>query len=314
MLRKAQVVDHLLITVCVGATKPSSLPNLVRAIRRQQWQEWELVILGQGPRESELRGAVSRAADGDGRIRYQHLSQSGLSRARNHSLEVADGAVLAFTDDDCEPQDDWLSTLAAAFGADPALGVVGGAVVCPVERLGPLATCPVLTPTEALYDPARNRQDPPLGWDWIGANFAIRREVAKTIGRFDECLGAGADFPAGEDTDYKLRLEKAGVRMLSTPRSVVLHAAGVRRGLAQVLRSQSNYSTGNGALAAKLTLMDDPRGELWLQDTLSTGRIRGHLRNPTRIGVDLRRARIFAAAYECCKSRFRVEGGLLRLR
>ena len=60
--------------------------------------------------------------------------------------------------------------------------------------------------------------------------------MAKRLGTFDECLGAGADFPAAEDTDYKLRLEAAGIRMLTTPRAAVVHTYGVRKGWA-ILRS-----------------------------------------------------------------------------
>ncbi|HVB77914.1 MAG TPA: glycosyltransferase [Candidatus Nitrosotalea sp.] len=311
----AQGGAGLSIAVCVGATRSASLPGLIRAIRCQDWPEWDLLILGQGPREVALREAVNSASGGDPRIQYHHLDRSGLSRARNRSIELAANPIVAFTDDDCEPHSSWLSTLAAEFLADPALGVVGGAVLRPRARLGPLATCPAVTPSEALYEPGGDRLQPPPGWDWIGANFAIRREVALRIGSFDQCLGAGADFPAGEDTDYKLRLESSGIRMLSTPRSVVVHSAGVRRGML-AWHSQANYAAGNGAVAAKLTLMNDARGEQWLEETRSAVRGAG-LRDPVRILPGARYARYarkFEAAYRRCLNTYRVSGGLLQHR
>jgi len=308
----AQGGAGLSIAVCVGATRSGSLPGLIRAIRCQDWPEWDLLILGQGPREAALREAVNGASRGDGRIHYHHLDRPGLSRARNRSIELATNPIVAFTDDDCEPHPNWLTTLAAEFLADPALGVVGGAVLRPRARLGPFATCPAATPAEALYEPVGDRFQPPPGWDWIGANFAIRREVALRIGPFDQCLGAGADFPAGEDTDYKLRLESSGIRMLSTPRSVVIHSAGVRRGMA-AWQNQANYAAGNGAVAAKLTLVNDARGEQWLEKTRSAVRV-ARLRDPLRTLRGACYAGKFEAAYRSCLKTYRVSGGLLQHR
>lgn len=296
------------ISVCVPTTRWDTVGATIRAIRRQTWMDWELIVLGQGAREP-LEAAVQQASAGDERVRYVQLQDRGLSLARNAALAMVAGSVVAFTDDDCEPRPDWLQTLAAAFLADPELGLVGGAVVSPETR-GRLTSCPTISPAEALYDPALDHKRPPAGWDWIGANFAIRRDVAEQVGTFDECLGAGADFPAAEDTDYKLRLEAAGVRMLSTPRSAVVHTYGVRKGWA-VLRSQKNYATGNGGMAGKLTLLGDVRGEKWLAETRH-GWLDESRRAPHRFPRGLRRMHYFSAAYERCIRGYGVVDGRLR--
>ncbi len=300
--------DGLPIYVCVPTTRQDIVGATIKAIRRQTWSDWELIVVGQGAHEA-IQAAVFEAADGDARVRYVPLPGRGLSMARNAGMANAAGAVVAFTDDDCEPQPEWLSSIAHAFVSDCRIGVVGGAVLTPTT-LGPLVTCPTVSPAEAVYDPATNPRRPPDGWDWIGANFAIRRPVATELGQFDECLGAGADFPAAEDTDYKLRLEAAGVRMLSTPKAAVVHTYGVRRGLSAVLNSQRNYATGNGGMAAKLTLQGDSRGEAWLAAT----RVEclRELRGAPHRGVrGLRRLHYFSAAYKQCLREFRVVGGLL---
>jgi glycosyltransferase involved in cell wall biosynthesis len=299
--------EGLPISVCVPTTRCDTVGATIAGVRGQTWRDWELIILGQGERQA-LEAAVTRAADGDRRIRYVHLQGRGLSLARNAGLQHASGQVLAFTDDDCEPRLDWLTCIALAFLDDPELGLVGGAVLAPANK-GALSTCPIVSPLEVVYDPRSNGRLAPRGWDWIGANFAVRQKVASRLGRFDECLGAGADFPAGEDTDYKLRLEAAGVRMLSTPKSAVVHTFGVRKGLA-VLRSQRNYATGNGGMAAKLTLLGDPRGRQWLDETRK-GSIRD-FRAPYRGLRGLRRWHYFSTAYRRCLRDYRVEDGLLR--
>jgi GT2 family glycosyltransferase len=305
---------HPTMSVCIPATRPESLGSAIRSLRAQSRSGWEAIVLGQGDSATEegLRAATSAAAGDDSRVRYVHLSRRGLSRARNAAFREAGGEVVAFLDDDCEADPSWLETVASAFDGDPTLGVVGGAVA-PLGRVGPLSSCPTLLPAESVYDPTATPQhQPPPGWDWIGANFAIRAEVAARVGAWDIHLGAGAEFPAGEDTDYKLRLEALGVRMLTTPRSLVLHSSGTRAARA-ALRSQRNYAFGNGALAAKQTLSGDPRGRLWLRRTrweCLTGWLRRG--RPHRLPVDLRRGLWFEMGYWRCLRHYRLdEAGLL---
>ena len=306
--REPRIQPSVPISVCVPATRPDTIGATVRAIRRQTWTDWELLVLGQGA-EEPMHAAVVEAAAGDARVQHVHLSGRGLSLARNAALAHASGAVIAFTDDDCEPRDGWLASIGSAFRDDPELGLVGGAVVTPAA-LGWLTTCPTVSPAEAVYDPAQAPRRPPQGWDWIGANFAIRRDVAQRLGRFDECLGAGADFPAAEDTDYKLRLEAAGVRMLTTPRATVVHTNGVRHGWKAMLNSQRNYATGNGGMAGKLTLMGDARGQEWLEDTRRE--CRADLGRPDRAFRSLRRLHYFTAAYNRCVDGYQVDDRCLK--
>ena len=54
----------------------------------------------------------------------------------------------------------------------------------------------------------------------------LRIPVVETVGKFDETLGPGAGTPwgAGEDTDYYLRISKAGFNIYSNPDLVVYHS------------------------------------------------------------------------------------------
>ena len=303
-------------TVCIPTIRAAALGRTVRSVLGQTWQDWELLVVGQGDAATAeaLRAAVSEAAGHDPRVTYVHLTELGCSRARNAGTRLSRGEIIAFLDDDCEADPSWLETIVTAFDADPDLGVVGGAVIGP-EKLGALTACPTVMPAEAVYDPALTPQNPPAGWDWIGANCAFRITAAARVGLWDEVLGPGMAFPVGEDTDYKQRLEALGVRMLTTPRSRILHSSGVRSGRA-ALRSQRNYALGNGAVAAKQTLSGDPRGRLWLREPhrrCLTDWVRR--RRPQRLPVDLRHLLWFELGYRRCGRRYEVDpAGLLRLR
>lgn len=248
-----------MITVCIGSIRDSTLPHAIQAIQAQSHQDWELVVVLQGT--AGWAEAEALAAS-DGRIRLVHDDGRGLSRARNLAATLARGDILAFTDDDCEPSPLWLAVIDARFQADPALGILAGSVEAgPRLRRGP-STCPSLKAAETRHDPATSSIAPAES-GWIGANFAVRKSAFLAIGPFDECLGAGAAFRGGEEIDYKLRAETAGVVVATTPLAVVRHTYGRRYGLRTVWQLLANYGFSTGAVAGKLVLAEDPRGARW---------------------------------------------------
>lgn len=252
-----------MFTVCVPTIRATTLLATVDAIRRQTWQDWELIVVGQGD-SPDLMQVAEQIERLDSRIRYVHFAQKGISIARNAGLRVARGDWIAMTDDDCEPAEDWLAILAEYFQSDRSISLVGGPLVRPPRPRKQIGFCPNLIVAEAIYDPAATPGLPPRGWNWVGANFAVTRALVDRVGLFDEQLGAGTCFPAGEDTDYKLRIEALSLKQASTPRAIVYHTYGWRLGMKATLRHVNAYSRGNGALAGKLTLLQDPRGKAWL--------------------------------------------------
>ena len=251
------------ITVSIPTVRPKTLRCAIDSIRRQSYTDWELIVVGQGP-DDELRRVTEECAALDARIRYLHLNQLGISHARNAAVAEAQGEILAFTDDDCEADPGWLSEIAQCFDEDSQLGLVGGSLLAPNVHQHLLAVCPEIRPSEVTYDPVRDGHKAPPGFDFTGANFAMRRSVALRVGPFDECMGVGAIFASAEDLDYKLRVESADIRMRSTPKLVVRHTHGCRIGFKAVFRHRRSYAVGQGALAAKMTMRGDPRGRQWL--------------------------------------------------
>jgi GT2 family glycosyltransferase len=267
------------ITVGIASIRANTVEAAARSICRQTWSDWELLIVGQGPEACErthaLKAAGERLEEGDSRIKYVHLAQMGVSKARNEFICRAQGEIIAIIDDDCEADPDWLAVMGGCLQDNPSVGLVGGALVAtPLTTRAPsaaaftwlgLSACPTMVPAETLYDPTIDQDMPPPGWDWVGASVAMRADAVAQVGLFDEFIGPGTAFPGGEDTDYKLRLEAAGIRMMATPRAVVRHTYGHRVGLRVVARSSRAYARGAGAVAAKLTLAGDPRGLAWVR-------------------------------------------------
>jgi GT2 family glycosyltransferase len=275
-----------------------------------------LIVVAQGPSADGVADAVERHLGTAHKSCVIPQAGRGLSRARNAAVMAADGDVIAMIDDDCEADPDWINVIVDRFVAVPHAGIVGGAVVAPPTRLRGPGNCPSCSPAEALYEPSMRPERPPVDFGFIGANFAFRRRTAELVGEFDEFLGAGAIFPVAEEIDFRRRAEQLGIAILTTPKSVVYHTYGWRHGVNAVWNLQRNYARGNGAYAAKLTMLGDRGGRQQLSEmrrlTASDWLER---RRPVALPAGLRRYYHFAAGYRECIRRFCIdERGLLQPR
>ena len=166
-------------------------------------------------------------------VRYWREEQPGLSRARNAALTLAQGRVLAFTDDDVRPAPGWVAAVDAVTretGAD----VLGGRILPEWEAPPPawLSRRPRLWSYLTVLDhdaPAvlAGAHGVPTVW---GANMAARREVLADLRGFDPRRGViGTTLHGGEDLDMVTRALAAGYRAVYDPRVVVAHRVGPER-------------------------------------------------------------------------------------
>ena len=86
----------------------------------------------------------------------------------------------------------------------------------------------------------------------VSAGLVVERSALAAVGGFDERLGAGAEFPSGEESDLVFRLLEAGYSGAYVPEASVIHAEpfAVREPHQQIERAY-HYGRGWGALFAK---------------------------------------------------------------
>lgn len=142
--------------------------------------------------------------------------QPGVSRGRYAGIRVAQGELIAFTDDDCYPAEDFLSAVAQCF-REHDIGYLGGRVLLFDPADLPITIQPL---NETVKIAASAYMPPGL---IHGANFAFRREVLKRIGGFDIHLGPGTPCMAADDTDLMQRASVAGYAGLYSPTALVHH-------------------------------------------------------------------------------------------
>jgi GT2 family glycosyltransferase len=163
-------------------------------------------------------------------------SDPGLSLGRNVALESVVTELIAFVDDDVSFPSGWAPALVAAFEEAARVGAVCGRGRTPAGRLYPGS------PSGVYRWPAN-----PFGLG-NGFNLALRVAAARDVGGFNEQLGAGARFRAGEDTDLLYRLMRAGWTVLCTDEADVVHHDW--RGRREELRLHFGYGIGAGAQTA----------------------------------------------------------------
>lgn len=165
-------------------------------------------------------------------VTYLHEPQQGKSFALNRGLAQSQGDVLALTDDDVVPDQDWLSRVVDAFRHSDATFVFGKvlprwSVVPPPELLteraqhiwGPLALLDY-GDIPAQYGPESRGLGLP-----IGANLSLSRHAIQTIGGWRTDLGkVNNTLISGEDHEIFMRLRRHGLfRGLYDPQNAVRH-------------------------------------------------------------------------------------------
>jgi glycosyltransferase involved in cell wall biosynthesis len=207
---------------------------------------WQLIVVDNGCSDETSNRLEEFTHYFRGQLTTIREARPGLGRARNAGWRAARAPLIAFTDDDCYPANDYLPAIASAF-ADASIGFVGGRVLLHDESDAPIT---IKTIMQDQY--AEPGDFIPAGWIH-GANMAFRREVLIQINGFDELLGAGTLFPC-EDADAMLRALAAGWRGKYDFRPVVPHHHGRKPGtekLAQLLRS---YAFARGSYYMKCVL------------------------------------------------------------
>ena len=174
---------------------------------------------------------------------------SGLAVARNLGVSRSSGIYIAFTGDECEVRPGWLAALHTALVRDDRIGLVFGRVRAPVydHASGFVPSHEVARYVVADHIEQKTRIE------GMGACMAVRRAAWEGLGGFDEALGSGAPFRAGEDADFVVRALLAGWHVAETPTASVTHYGF--RTWAQRDRQVDGDMYGLGAVNMKMLRM-----------------------------------------------------------
>jgi glycosyltransferase involved in cell wall biosynthesis len=255
--REVLATAPLISVVICTRDRADQLATCLRHIERQVYPRFEVVVVDNAPTTDAVRVLVE-GRPGGVTYRYTTEPRGGLSWARNAGIAAASGEIIAFIDDDEQPDPHWLAGIAGGFTRGDGVGCVTGMIL------------PLRLDTEVQewfewngghskgrgFSPAIFAKDgpqsplyplPPFG---AGGNMAFRRETLARIGGFDVAMGAGTPARASEDTLALTLVLLAGYRIAYEPAAFLRHdhyaeVDGLERQL-------SGYGTGITAYYAAL--------------------------------------------------------------
>ncbi len=167
--------------------RPDQLLDLISCLQKQIERDFEVIIVDQSEKPWSECGR-----DFGFPLCYYHSPVKGAVRARNTGAMLAQGKVIAFTDDDCRPGASWLANARKYFGIEGVVGVEG---IITSDHHG-----------DDNWRPVTN-----VGFESIGfmtANLMVRSSVFHYLGGFDLQF----DHPHfREDTDFGWRMQQLGM-------------------------------------------------------------------------------------------------------
>ncbi len=233
-----QIQPSISLVVCTR-NRATRLPACLASLNRlKSAVAFEIVIVDNGSTDHTPDVLKEFASTSEATVVLIHEPRTGVSRAKNAGIRAARGAVIAFTDDDCYPAEDYLSAIVHCF-QDEKIAYLGGRVL-----LFDPADLPITI--QPLNHPVSISAGSYLKPGFIhGANFAFRREVFDQVGGFDPLLGPGTPLIA-EDSDMLQRVSLAGLSGLYTPLAIVHHhhRRQTKQDETNILKS---YALGRGA-------------------------------------------------------------------
>lgn len=180
------------------------LKNNIEALLRQDYpkSDYEILICDDGSKDNTKELVEGYIAENKlPRIKYLTQKNQGPAAVRNLGIRNATADIIAFTDDDCEVDPDWLSQIAASFSKDGGIVGVGGVTYSVPARITPF--------THQIEN-----KEP---WSFPTCNIAYRSDLLETLGGFDP------RFPfTNEDADISWRIESIG-KVVHNPKMRVLH-------------------------------------------------------------------------------------------
>jgi glycosyltransferase involved in cell wall biosynthesis len=231
--------------------RPDKIGNAVESVLANTYPNFDLTIIDQST-NGETEEISRRVGQRDGRIRYQRMSKSGLSRAYNRAIASTTGPIIAFTDDDCLVPSDWIEKIVTAFEEQRDGELMYGQVL----PAYPENDGEALTPLLRIDKPERLDRTSGFRVFGMGANFAARRSLFERAGMFDEVLGGGGPLKSSQDFDLAYRAYRRNAAILLRPEVIVRHDG--RREREDWPALLHAYGFGDGAFLSKHVRCRDP--------------------------------------------------------
>lgn len=243
-----------------------TLQPCLDSLTRLNYPSYQVIIVDDG--STDITAQVASVYKNFRLIRQDH---KGLSVARNTGIFAAAGEIVAFTDADCQADEDWLYYLVGDLLKGSFVGV-GGPNFLPADDSSVQAAVMV-----SPGGPAHVMLTDRLAEHIPGCNMAFYKWALLEIGAFDPIF-----HRAGDDVDICWRLQQRGFRIAFSPPGFVWHHR--RATIRAYLSQQSGYGEAEAMLVRRHPeYFNTFGGSVW----------QGRIYTSSKFGLTLRRPIIY---------------------
>ncbi len=192
------------------------LLNTLKDLLAQNYPDFEIIAVDQTDHPAPELNEFIKQND---QIRYFHLNKKSSPYARNVGAKHAKGEILLFLDDDVAIKERNFIKYHIENFDDSKIGLVGGRVVYGDEKpahteVGRLKFWGLKEITHFDSTIKGTIDHAP------GGNLSVLKKVFWEVGGFSEIYKGNAHM---EETDFCLRVKKAGLKMVFEPKAVLKH-------------------------------------------------------------------------------------------
>lgn len=198
--------------------RPLQIERCLAALAQMDYPQdrYEVIVVDDGGKTS-LRSIV----DGFGKgvsMTLVEQQNAGPAAARNRGVAEAKGDFIAFTDDDCMPDSQWLRQFAIALSQSPSAMVGGRTINALPNNLYSSASQALIDYLYSYYNGVNKSATQSVFF--ASNNIAMSKSLFLEIGGFD------VSFPlaAAEDRNLCDCWQQAGYKMKYVPSATIQHA------------------------------------------------------------------------------------------
>lgn len=222
---------------------PKRIGITIEALLNQTYpsEKYEIIIVDNGS-DDNTKETVKKYPV---RLFEETLTRSSYA-ARNKGIEQAKGKILAFTDSDCKPRENWIEKGVEALKEADASLAGGKACFQFTDKKG----------AAQFYDACNHIQtEESIQKRKVAytANLFVKAEVFEDVGKFP------GNFSSGGDVYFTFRASSAGYRIVYAPNAIIEHptrtwhallkkAFRVGKGKGSTIKSAKGQETMNSAV------------------------------------------------------------------